>query len=58
MSNQSLYGPASPYYSTNVVENKFLDVMVARPIPQNFRIGCDEYWLYHDERYDKSNDNK
>ena len=35
MSNQSLYGPASPYYSTNVVENKFLDVMIARPIPQN-----------------------
>jgi hypothetical protein len=35
MSNQSLYGPASPYYSTNIVENKFLDVMIARPIPQN-----------------------
>ena len=30
----------------------------ARPIPQNFRIGCDEYWLYHDERYDKSQENK
>ncbi len=35
MSNQSLYGPSSPYYNTNVVENKFLDVMVSRPIPQN-----------------------
>lgn len=35
MSNQSLYGPTSPYYNTNVVENKFLDVMVNRPIPQN-----------------------
>jgi hypothetical protein len=30
----------------------------ARPIPQNFRIGCDEYWLYHDERYDKTNNNQ
>ncbi len=35
MSNQSLYGPSSPYLNTNVVENKFLDVMVSRPIPQN-----------------------
>lgn len=25
----------------------------AKPIPPNFRIGCDEYWLFHDERYDK-----
>ena len=30
----------------------------ARPIPQNFRVGCDEYWLYHEERYDKSQDSK
>ena len=26
----------------------------AKPVPQNFRIGCDEYWLYHEERYDKT----
>lgn len=35
MSNQSLYGPTSPYNNTNIVENKFLDVMVPRSIPQN-----------------------
>lgn len=35
MSNQGLYGPSSPYYGTNVIEGKFLDVMEYRPIPQN-----------------------
>ena len=30
----------------------------ARPVPQNFRIGCDEYWLYHEERYNKELDEK
>ena len=34
MSNQSLYGSANPYYSTNIVNNLFLDVMVERPIPK------------------------
>lgn len=25
----------------------------AKPIPPNFKVGCDEYWLFHEERYDK-----
>lgn len=33
MSNQTIYPAASPYFSTNVVSNKYLDVMVSRPIP-------------------------
>ena len=23
----------------------------AKPIPQGFRFGCDDYWIYHDQRY-------
>ena len=30
----------------------------AKPIPPDFKIGCDEYWLYHEERYDKEQDNR
>lgn len=30
----------------------------AKPIPPDFKIGCDEYWLYHEERYDKEQDKK
>ena len=32
-SNQNSYPKTSPYNETNVVSNKFLDVMVSRPIP-------------------------
>lgn len=35
MANQTIYPATSPYYDTNVVNNKFLDFMVNRPIPQN-----------------------
>lgn len=31
--NQNLYPKTSPYNETNVVSNKFLDVMVSRTIP-------------------------
>lgn len=32
-SNQNDYPTSSPYYQTNIVDNKYLDVMVYRPIP-------------------------
>lgn len=35
MSNQNMYPATSPYFDTNVVEGKFLDFMINRPIPQN-----------------------
>lgn len=35
MSNQTIYPASSPYYDTNVVDGKYLDFMVSRPIPQN-----------------------
>lgn len=34
-SNQGLYPATSPYTDTNVVANKFLDVMNYTPIPMN-----------------------
>ena len=36
MSNQGIYPPTSSYYNTNVFNNKFLDVMINRPIPSLF----------------------
>lgn len=40
MANQTIYSAASPYFNTNIVDGKFLDFMVNRPIPQN---SSDEY---------------
>lgn len=37
----SLYPATSPYYNTGIVNNKFLDVMVNRPIPMQ---PSDIYW--------------
>jgi len=37
----SLYPATSPYYSTGIVNNQFLDVMVNRPIPFQ---PSDIYW--------------
>lgn len=34
-SNQNLYSAASPYNTTNIVDNKFLDILNYRAIPQN-----------------------
>jgi hypothetical protein len=41
MAYNDVYPATSPYYFTNVVNNKFLDVMVNRPIPLN---PSDVYW--------------
>ena len=35
VSNSYVYPQSSPYYDTNVVENKFLDVLEYREIPLN-----------------------
>jgi len=40
MSND-LYSATSPYYSTDIVNNNFLDIMVNRPIPMQ---PSDVYW--------------
>ena len=37
----SLYPPTSPYYNTDTVNGKFLDIMVNRPIPV---LATDVYW--------------
>lgn len=62
-SNQGLYTATSPYYDTNVVDSKFLDVMTYRGVPQNpsdvyyeitsvyeFRPDLLAYDLYNDSR--------
>lgn len=49
------------YIHNQTTSNKLEDCVFwykAKSIPKNFRIGCDEYWLYHEERYDKSQDQK
>lgn len=35
MATTTLYPTTSPYYSSSIYNNKFLDVMVNRPIPMN-----------------------
>jgi hypothetical protein len=37
----SVYPATSPYYTTDVVNNKFLDIMLNRPIP---KLSDDQYW--------------
>jgi hypothetical protein len=47
------------YIHNQTTSNRLEDCVFwykARSIPQNFRVGCDEYWLYNEERYDKSQD--
>jgi hypothetical protein len=41
MSTNSFYSAASPYFFTDIVNGKFLDIMADRPIP---KIGSDIYW--------------
>ena len=41
MANNNLYPATSPYYNTGIVNNKFLDIMVNRPIPKQ---PSDIYW--------------
>ena len=35
MANNNIYPATSPYFSTNLVNNKFLDFMINRPFPAN-----------------------
>ena len=41
MSVNSIYGKTSPYYLTDIVNGKFLDVMINRQIPA---VPSDVYW--------------
>jgi hypothetical protein len=41
MASNSFYPATSPYYRTDIVNNKFLDVMINRPIPMQ---PSDIYW--------------
>lgn len=41
MANNSIYPATSPYYNTGIVNGKFLDIMVPRPIP---KVASDIYW--------------
>ena len=52
MANNSLYPASSPYYGTDTVNGKFLDIMVDRPIP---KLPSDIYWqitTVYDQRPD------
>ena len=47
------------YIHNATTSNKIEDCVFwykAKPVPPNFRIGSDEYWAYHDERYNKDID--
>lgn len=41
MASNNLYPSTSPYNTTGIVNGKFLDAMVNRPIPM---LGSDKYW--------------
>lgn len=41
MATNNFYPPTSPYYLTDIVNNKFLDVMNNRPVPAT---ASDVYW--------------
>lgn len=41
MASNNLYGASSPYQSTGIVNDSFLDIMVNRPIPM---LQSDVYW--------------
>ena len=63
MANNSIYPATSPYYNTGIVNGKFLDIMVPRPIP---KVASDIYWEItsaYDQRpdllaYDLYNDSR
>ena len=47
------------YVHNATTSNKIEDCVFwykARPIPPDFRIGCQDYWDFHQERYDESKD--
>lgn len=41
MSINNIYPSTSPYYATDIVDEKFLDIMINRPIPSG---QSDVYW--------------
>jgi hypothetical protein len=46
----------SLYVHNATTSNKIEDCVFwykAKPIPEEFRIGCQDYWDYHEERFDK-----
>jgi hypothetical protein len=42
MANNKIYPATSPYHDSNVVNNRFLDVMIYRPIP---KLPSDVYYV-------------
>ena len=43
------------YIHNATTSNKMEDCVFwykAKPVPENFRIGCDDYWDFHDQRFD------
>jgi hypothetical protein len=30
----------------------------AKPVPENFRVGCQDYWEFHKERFDEKNEDE
>lgn len=47
------------YVHNATTSNKIEDCVFwykAKPIPPDFRIGCDEFWEFHNERYDSERD--
>lgn len=41
MASNSIYSAASPYYLSDIVNGKYLDIMINRPIPP---VPTDIYW--------------
>jgi hypothetical protein len=41
MENNDIYGATSPYFFTDIVNGKYLDIMTNRPIPM---LDSDIYW--------------
>ena len=43
------------YIHNATTSNKMEDCVFwykAKPVPENFRLGCDDYWDFHDQRFD------
>jgi len=47
------------YIHNATTSNKMEDCVFwykAKPVPENFRLGCDDYWDFHDQRFDVKSD--
>ena len=45
------------YVHNQTTSNKIEDCVFwykAKPLPPNFRVGCDDFWDFHEERFDKN----